>query len=888
MPHQIPRSADDIRQSFIDFFTARDHAHVPSASLIPHDPTLLFNVAGMVPFKPYFLGDEKPPYPRIVDSQKCVRAGGKHNDLDDVGRTKRHLVFFEMLGNWSFGDYFKEYIIPASWELVTEVWGFDPERLWITVHESDDEAEAIWHEQVGVPMDRIQRLGDEENFWQMGETGPCGPCSEIHIDRGAEFGPDGGPLHDKQGDRFMEFWNLVFIQFDRDEAGTLTTLPSKHVDTGAGLERVAALLQGVDSVWETDLLRPLIDKAAELTGRTYTPGDYDDRDSFAIRVLAEHARSTAMLVADGVFPSNEARGYVLRRIIRRAVRYAYLLGTEQLVMPELADVAVSLMGNAYPDVARQRDFIVNVLGKEEENFRHTLRNGLSILEKELAGPGDSDMVQELSGSTAFVLHDTYGFPLELTQEIAQERGVTIDIAGFESEMAEQRTRAKAARGTHRAGANVEAYRRIVDEHGITTFTGYTHDNGIGRVLDVLAVEARDPDDDPLEVDGELVEIFLDQTPFYAESGGQVGDTGTISTETGTAEVIDTTFALPNLRRHTARIVTGTITPGQAAALSIDAGRRAAIRRNHTATHLLHHALRSVLGEHVKQAGSLVAPERLRFDFSHYEPVTDAQIEQIESIVNAETLANTPVDIFETSKEEAEKLGAIAFFGDKYGDVVRVLRAGPSIELCGGTHVSATGDIGTVKVVSEGSIGSNLRRIEAVTGSASVALLQRNEKELDEIAKLVSSPGDPTSGVQRKLDEIRSLNDEIKQLRAKLATGRATELAAGADGGAVVARVDGLDPAALRELAVAVRNAPDVQIAVVIGETPTGGVSLAAAVTPGSPFEASALIKDAARAVGGGGGGKGDVATAGGKDPSGIERALEIARETVATVLGGSA
>jgi alanyl-tRNA synthetase len=556
-----------------------------------------------------------------------------------------------------------------------------------------------------------------------------------------------------------------------------------------------------------------------------------------------------------------------------------------------------VMGNAYPDVARQRDFIVSVLGKEEENFRHTLRNGLSILEKELASPGEDGSVQELSGSTAFVLHDTYGFPLELTQEIAQERGVTIDVAGFESEMAEQRTRAKAARGTHREGANVDAYRRIVEEFGTTTFTGYVTENGIGRVLDVLAVEGsaqRDPDDDPLDGqlggddEGELVEIFLDQTPFYAESGGQVGDTGMISTETGTAEVIDTTFALPNLRRHTARIVSGTIATGQAAAASIDGERRAAIRRNHTATHLLHHALRSVLGEHVKQAGSLVAPDRLRFDFSHYEPVTDEQIEKIESLVNSETLANTPVNAFETSKSEAEGLGAIAFFGDKYGDVVRVLTAGPSIELCGGTHVSATGDIGTVKVVSEGSIGSNLRRIEAVTGAASVALLQRNEKELDEIAKLVSSPGDPTGGVQRKLDEIRSLNDEIKQLRAKLATGRAAELAAGALDGAVVARVDGLDPAALRELAIAVRNAPDVQVAVIVGETPTGGVSLASAVTPGSPFEASALIRDAAKAVGGGGGGKGDVATAGGKDPSAIDQALEIARAAVAAAHGGSA
>ena len=704
---QPPRSADDVRQSFIDFFVARDHAVVPSASLVPQDPTLLFNVAGMVPFKPYFLGDEKPPYKRAVSSQKCVRAGGKHNDLDDVGRTKRHLVFFEMLGNFSFGDYFKEFIIPASWELVTETWGIDGDRMWITVHESDDVAEQIWHDVVGVPMERIQRLGDNENFWQAGETGPCGPCSEIHFDRGPAFGPDGGPAVDEQGDRFLEFWNLVFMQYDRDDTGMLTPLPNPSIDTGAGLERVLTVLQGVDSLWETDLMRPLIDKASELTGRIYTPGDYDDRDSFAIRVLAEHARSTSMLVADGVFPSNEARGYVLRRIIRRAVRYAYLLGTDKIVLPELAEVAIDVMGNAYPDVARQRDFIVGVLGKEEENFRHTLRNGLSILERELGEIRTRRDGAVLSGSTAFALHDTYGFPLELTQEIASERGVAVDLAGFETEMAEQRQRAKAARGVHREHANVDAYRRIVEEHGVTTFLGYVADNAVSRVLDVLdCVPGGDGD-------AELVEIFLDQTPFYAESGGQVGDTGSISTETGTAEVIDTTFALPNLRRHTARIVAGTITPGQAAAAAIDVDRRNSIRRNHTATHLVHHALREVLGEHVKQAGSLVAPDRLRFDFSHYAPLSADEITQIENLANGETLANTPVRAFETSKEEAEGLGAIAFFGEKYGDVVRVLEAGSSIELCGGTHVSATGDIGTIKIVSEGSIGSNLRRIEAV-------------------------------------------------------------------------------------------------------------------------------------------------------------------------------
>ena len=897
-----PQTADELRQSFIDFFAARDHTPVPSASLIPHDPTLMFTVAGMVPFKPYFLGDETPPFKRAVDAQKCVRAGGKHNDLDDVGRTARHLVFFEMLGNWSFGDYFKELAIPWAWEFTTEVLGFDGDRIWITVHETDDEAEKIWHDVVGVPMERIQRLGDKDNFWQMGDTGPCGPCSELHIDRGPAFGPDGGPLHDPQGDRFMEFWNLVFMQYDQAPDGTRSALPKPSIDTGAGLERILCLLQGVESVWETDLMAPLIERACSLTGRAYRPGDYADRDSFAVRVLAEHARSSAMLVADGVFPSNEARGFVLRRIIRRAVRYAYLLGTEQLVMPALADVAVDVMGNAYPDVARQRDFIVGVLGKEEERFRQTLRNGLTILESELA-----DGAGELSGSTAFVLHDTYGFPLELTQEIAGEREVTVDVAGFETEMAEQRQRAKAARRKGGDDGNLEAYRDVVEQFGTTTFTGYTDDTSTAHVLAVIPTqpeggraagelegERSQPEKSVGRAAGELegersepeemIEIFLDRTPFYAESGGQIGDRGTITTDTGTAEVLDTTFALPNLRRHTARLTSGTITAGQAATAAIDVARRDATRRNHTATHLLHHALREVLGDHVKQAGSLVAPDRLRFDFSHYEPVTAEQIEQIERLANAETLANTSVRAFETTKTEAEDMGAIAFFGDKYGDIVRVLEAGSSIELCGGTHVRATGDIGTIKVVSEGSIGSNLRRIEAVTGEASVALLQRDERALADAARLVGAPADDlVGGVQRKLDELRSLADEIKVLRAKLATGRAGELAATGTDGIVVQRVDGLAPGELRDLAIAVRNEPVVDVVVLAGETTTGGVSLVAAVRPGLGVEAASLLRDAARAVGGGGGGKGDIATAGGKDPAGIDDALRIAAGAVAGV-----
>ena len=866
-PHAPPQTADELRSAFLDFFVDKGHALVPSASLIPHDPTILFTVAGMVPFKPYFVGDEVPPYSRAVSSQKCARAGGKHNDLDDVGRTKRHLVFFEMLGNFSFGDYFKKEIIPWSWELTTETFGLDGDRLWITVHESDDEAEAIWHEQVGVPMNRIQRLGDKDNFWQMGDTGPCGPCSEIHIDRGPAFGPDGGPLGDPHGDRFMEFWNLVFMQFNQTADGNRTLLPKPSIDTGLGLERMLCLLQGVDSVWETNLMQPLIDQACSLTGRRYISGDYDDRDSFSMRVLAEHARSAAMLVSDGVFPSNEGRGYVLRRIIRRAVRYAYLLGTEHLVMPTLVDTAVSVMGNAYPDVEKNRDFIVGVLTREEERFRQTLKTGLAILEDELTSHTDS-----LPGSTAFLLHDTYGFPLELTEEIAAERGVKIATAEFDSEMKSQRERAKAGRkGASADGDRVGEYREVLDQFGTTEFVGYTHDDSTAHVVAVLSGD-----------DG-LVELFLDRTPFYAESGGQVGDTGTIGTispdgTAGELQVLDTTFALPGLRRHVARVISGSVVEGAEATARIDVDRRNAIRRNHTATHILHHALRAVLGEHVKQAGSLVGPDRLRFDFSHYAAVTPDELNRIEEIANKETLANSPARAFETTKDEATVLGAIAFFGDKYGDVVRVLEVGNSIELCGGTHVRAAGDIGAIKIIGESSIGSNLRRIEATTGENTVRLMQRDGAAIAEVARLVgSSTDDLVEGVQRRLDEIKMLSNELKTVRGKLAAGRANEIAATGTDGRVVARVDDLAPADLRDLAIAIRQQPGVDIVVLGGVSDSGGASLVAAVRPSPGRVASDLIKEAAKAVGGGGGGKGDIVAAGGKNPEGIDEALAIAQ-----------
>ena len=865
-------SANDLRKAFEGFFASKAHTVVPSASLIPHDPTVLFTVAGMVPFKPYFVGDEAAPFKRAVTVQKCTRAGGKHNDLDEVGRTKRHLVFFEMMGNFSFGDYFKSDAIPWAWELVTEVFGFDGDRLWITVHESDDEAEQIWHEVVGVPMSRIQRLGDEDNFWQMGDAGPCGPCSEIHIDRGPAFGPEGGPLHDPHGDRYMEFWNLVFMQYNQSKDGSRTPLPKPSIDTGAGLERILALMQGTDSVWETDVLFPMIESAQSLTSKKYKIGDYDDRDSFSLRVLAEHARSSMMLVNDGVFPSNENRGYVLRRIIRRAVRHAYLLGTEKLVMPTLAETAISVMSGAYPDLLANKDFIVNVLSREEERFRQTLKTGLTILEGELSAGAKT-----MSGTTAFTLHDTYGFPIELTQEIAGERSVLVDVAGFSKEMQEQRDRAKSARkGSSVSAATVDSYREVMEQFGTTNFVGYVSNQCEATVLAVLQ---------NVEAGPGIVEVFLDVSPFYAESGGQVGDTGTIRTESGEVQVLDTTFALPGLRRHTCSIVSGDIEVGQSAKASINVVARDATRRNHTATHMLHWALRQVLGEHVKQAGSHVSPDRLRFDFSHYAPVSASEIEEIERLTNEQLIANGPVRAYETSKDEATAAGAIAFFGDKYGDIVRVLEAGVSVELCGGTHVGALGDIGMVKVVTESSIGSNLRRIEAVTGANAVEYVLAHHRTLTAAASLLGAqPSELVSAIQRKIDENKALGEELRSLRSAQATSRASEMAASAQGGVVVSRVDGVTPNDLRELALAIRQNAAIKVVVLGGVTDTGGVALVATVSSDVSVAAGDLIRDAAKAVGGGGGGKGDIATAGGKDPSAIDAALELARSAVAKVL----
>ena len=851
--------ANELRRAFTSFFEQRGHTAVESAGLIPHHRTApMFTNSGMMQFVPYFLGEEPAPWPRAVSVQKCVRLSGKHNDIAELGRTRRHLTFFEMLGNFSFGDYFKTEAIPWAWELVTEVTGMDGDRIWVTVHESDDEAEAIWHDVVGLPMERIQRLG-KENFWEMGETGPCGPCSEIHFDCGPEWGEPGGPAHGG-GDRYVEFWNLVFTQYFRQPDGTLNDLPSRNVDTGGGLERWLMLLQNLPTAFDTDVMRAMVEAAESTTGRRLGSDDHVD---VALRILADHARTMTFLVADGVFPSNEDRGYVLRRIIRRAVRHAFLLGVDKLVTPKLVDATVTVMGDAYPELVAGRDFVVGVIGREEERFRQTLRAGSAILDEELAAAVDG----RLSGAVAFKLHDTFGFPLEVTQEIAAERGAEVDVAGFDAAMAEQRARGKGSRKGGAADAPLEAYRELLEQFSTTDFTGREENETKARVLAVLG---RD--------DG-LVEIFLDRTPFYAESGGQVGDTGTITTETGTAEVLDTTYALPGLHRHVARPTSGELRPGQEAVAAIDVERRTAIRRNHTGTHLLHWALREVLGDHVKQQGSLVAPDYLRFDFTHYAAVTPEELAAIEDLANAEVLANDRVRHYETTKAQAAEAGAIAFFGDKYGEIVRVLEAGRhSVELCGGTHVSALGDIGPITITSESSIGANQRRIFALSGTGALARARQEHEVLVRTAGMLAVPPEHVpDGVERLREELKEARDQLKAARREAAGSGAAKLASEAVDGVVVARRDGVGRDELKDLAVAVRDQPGVRAVVLGGAPPGGGVALVAAVAPGTGLVASELIMTAARTVGGGGGRAADLAIAGGRHPEHLDVALDQAR-----------
>ena len=844
--------AAQLRSIFLDYFADNGHTVVPSASLIPHDPSLLFTVAGMVPFKPYFTEEQVAPYPRAVSIQKCFRAP----DIDIIGTTQRHLTFFEMMGNFSFGDYFKEGAIRFAWGLITEGFGLDPERLWITVHESDDQAEELWRDLIGVRPERIQRLG-EDNFWGMGDSGPCGPCSEIFFDKGPAFGADGGPAFGGD-DRFIEFWNLVFMQFEKGPGGSMTELPKKNIDTGAGFERVLSILNGVESVFATDLFTPLLETASRALD---VPYGRDERSDVAIRRIAEHGRAMTMLVSDGVLPSNEGRGYVLRRIIRRAILAARRAGSEASLVTPLVDATIEKMGGAYPVLVKDRDLIVEVLLREEAGFARTLRTGMSLLEEareEVVASGST----VFPGDVAFKLHDTHGFPIELTDEIVAESGLSVERGAFDRAMSVQRERARASAKTLHLADDAQ-YRDLVERHGTTEFVGrdlsrYSIET---QVLAVLVGE-----------DG-ASELFLDATPFYAESGGQVGDTGTVVTETGRFEVLDTQNVAGGLFAHRGRL-SGEVLPGQRAVATIDAERREATRRNHTATHLLHAGLRSVLGDHVRQQGSYVGPDRLRFDFSHGAGLGRDEAGEILTIVNSDVVANEGVETIQTSKQEAESMGAVAFFGDKYGDRVRVVRAGShSLEFCGGTHVERLGDIGQIQIVSEASIGSNTRRIEAVSGLVSFRRSTEMERTLASVASLLkTSLEDVVPSLERLCERQRELDRDVASLRqAHLSQFAETLHATGADS-VLVARVDGYSGDQLRTLAQDLQRRG--RRAVVLAGA--SGDKVAVAVASDESLDAQSVVKQLAGYVGGGGGGSARVALAGGRDASGIDALLVAA------------
>tara|TARA_B100000902_G_scaffold26376_1_gene31782 strand:+ start:7098 stop:9668 length:2571 start_codon:yes stop_codon:yes gene_type:complete len=849
--------ARELRSAFTTFFEKRGHEVVPSSSLIPHDDTILFTNAGMVPFKNYFLGIENPPYRRATTVQKCVRAGGKHNDLDEVGRTSRHLTFFEMMGNFSFGDYFKEDAIPLAWEFFTEVLELDPERLWVTVHHTDDEAARIWEEKVGVSPDRIQRLG-EDNWWRMADTGPNGPCSEIFWDKGEKYGPPGGPENPASDERYVEIWNLVFMQYDQQVDGEQIPLPKPSIDTGAGLERVLSVIQNVDAVWELDEFQTLMKAAEAITGVVKESGN---STLVSLQILVDHARSSSFLISDGVIPSNEDRGYVLRRIVRRAVRHAYLLGVEKPVMSDLADAVITLMDDAYPDLAENRSLIKDALQREEEGFRKTLSAGMKILEGHLSQVNENE---SLSGEVAFQLHDTYGFPMELTQEIAAERKIPINIEQFNDAMALQRERGKADSSSKGNSTNFDSLlQKAIEKLPVTSFEGYNKHESVSKVL---------------YLDNDFV--ILDQTPFYAEAGGQVGDTGTITNENGTL-VIGNTTAMPSGHYlHAVEQVNGEIKIGDAVTAMIDSKRRLEIQRHHTGTHLLHWALRTVLGEHVKQQGSWVGPERLRFDFSHFASLTKEEIEQIEDLVNKEVFSGSAVEIVETTMEDAKELGALAFFGDKYGDEVRVLKAGDnSVELCGGTHVHNLSDIGPVKILSEGSIGSNIRRIEAVSGVGTISLIRTQQDLIEEASVNLGVPSSNLiEGVAKKNREIDELTTELGGLRTSVLKNSLGTLLDQAHDGVIAEQIEGVSRDDMKDLIGSLCGNNGIKAVILGVALDGGGVSLAAGVPAGSKLIASELIAESTKLIKGGGGKGKDFAMAGGKDSSALEKAISLARQ----------
>ena len=859
-------SVADIRRTFLDFFAQRGHTVVPSSPLVPaNDPTLMFTNSGMVQFKDVFLGMDKRPYVRAASVQACLRAGGKHNDLENVGYTARHHTFFEMLGNWSFGDYFKRESLRWAWELLTEVYRLPADRLWATVYHEDDEAYDIWTKEIGLPPERVVRIGDNkggkyqsDNFWMMADTGPCGPCSEIFYDHGPEVagGPPGSP--DADGDRYIEIWNNVFMQFDMQPDGSVRPLPAPCVDTGMGLERIAAILQGVHSNYDIDLFQALIRAAARETGAT-------DLGSPSLRVIADHIRATAFLVADGVIPSNEGRGYVQRRIIRRAIRHGYKLGRKAPFFHRLVPDLVAQMGEAYPHLAANAQRVMDVLQAEEERFFETLGHGMEILEAALAGGQTT-----LPGDVAFKLHDTYGFPLDLTHDVCRERGVGVDVAGFEAAMERQKTQARAA-GKFKMD-------RVLDYAGPDNrFVGYEH---LQAQAKVVALYHEGTPVAELKA-GQAGIVVLDETPFYAESGGQVGDCGVLISGSARFEVHDTQKIKAQVHGHHGVVAQGVIAVGDHVSAQVDGARRAATMRNHSATHLMHKALREVLGEHVQQKGSLVDAERTRFDFAHPAPLTPAQIRAIEARVNAEILANTPTQARVMDLEAAKASGAMMLFGEKYGETVRVLDIGSSRELCGGTHVARTGDIGLFKIVAEGGVAAGVRRVEAITGEGALAYLQGLEAQVQAAAAALKAPvPELVVRIEQTQQRVRELERELDGLKAKLASAKGDELAAQAvdvQGLRVLAaRLDGADAKTLRETVDRLKDKLG-RAVVVLASVEGSKVQLCAGVTPDAVargLKAGELVNAVAQQVGGKGGGKPDLAMAGGNDASRLGEALE--------------
>jgi alanyl-tRNA synthetase len=880
-------STNDIRRSFLDYFGSNGHEVVASAPLVPHnDPTLMFVNAGMVPFKNVFTGLESRPYSRAASSQKCVRAGGKHNDLDNVGYTARHHTFFEMLGNFSFGDYFKEQAIHHAWTLVTKEWGLDPERLTATVYHTDDEAFELWKKIAGLPESRIIRIPTKDNFWAMGDSGPCGPCSEIFWDHGDHIpgGPPGSPNED--GDRFTEIWNLVFMQFEQEDNEIVRDLPRPSIDTGMGLERIAAVLQGVHDNYDTDTFRALIEASSELT-RTKPEGER----KASHRVIADHLRASGFLVADGVLPANEGRGYVLRRIMRRAMRHAHLLGAAEPLMHRLVPSLVAEMGAAYPELVRAQPLLEETLKLEETRFRQTLDKGLRLLDEATGAmkPGET-----LPGAVAFKLYDTYGFPYDLTEDALRAQGLGVDRAGFDAAMAEQKAAARAAWKGSGDKASEDVWFDIAEEYGGTEFTGYAGHEGEGQVIAIVNDGARVE----RAGEGDSVILLTNQTPFYAESGGQMGDAGLIRNDNGlSAEVQDTSKPLGRLHAHHALVKSGEVKVGDAVRLEVDAERRSRIRANHSATHLLHAALRNRLGGHVTQKGSLVAPDRLRFDFSHPKPLTAEDVEAIEGEVNFHIRQNEPVTTRLMRPEEAIEAGAMALFGEKYGDEVRVLSMGRgegrsySVELCGGTHVGALGDIALFKIVSESAVAAGVRRIEALTGEAARRWLTDREKNLKEIAaSLKSLPEEVAARVAALVEERRRLERELAEAKKALALGGGSGApAAGPEqvgGRGFVGQVlEGIDPKALRGLVDDAKKRVGSGVAALVALN-DGRASVAVGVTDDLTGEISAveLVRKAVEALGGqGGGGRPDMAQGGGPDGGKAAEAIAAVRQALETV-----